>query len=239
MYYYSASPILMIAAVVPAILLMVQVYKADKLEREPRDLLIKLIFWGILSTIIAVVLETIGQYVLSPLDPNSLIYNLILYFIVVAYAEEWGKYIVMKLRTWKHPAFNCQFDGVVYAVFVALGFALWENIQYVTMYGFETAIVRAFTAIPGHCSFGVFMGVLYGIAKRFEYAGEFAKSKQYRILAVVIPAFLHGTYDFIATWNQGISIIFIVFIVILFFWASRLVKSVSQNDRYIGYQDRE
>ena len=60
MYYYSASPILMIAAVVPAILLMVQVYKADKLEREPRDLLIKLIFWGILSTIIAVVLETIG-----------------------------------------------------------------------------------------------------------------------------------------------------------------------------------
>ena len=234
--YYGTSPILMIMAVVPAILLMVQVYRADKLDKEPKDLLIKLIFWGILSTLIAVLLETAGQFVLSPLSPNSLIYNILLYFGVVAFAEEWGKYVVMKARTWKHPAFNCQFDGVVYAVFVSLGFALWENIQYVTMYGFETAVVRAFTAIPGHCSFGVFMGVLYGIAKRYEYAGEFGKSRQYRILSVVVPALLHGTYDFIATWNQGISIVFLIFIVIMFAWASQLVRKVSRNDKYIGYQ---
>ena len=237
MEYYGFDPVLTIIAVLPAVYLLIQVYKADKLDKEPRGLLISLIFWGILSTAIAVILEGIGQYILSPLDPRSIIYNVILYFVIVGFAEEWGKYIVMKLRTWKHPAFNCQFDGVVYAVFVSLGFALWENIQYVGIYGFETAIVRAFTAIPGHASFAVFMGVWYGMAKRHEYAGNFAKARQCRRLAVIIPALIHGAYDFIATMGGGgLSILFIVFIVGMFIWASRLVKTLSKNDRYIGYQ---
>ena len=143
---------------------------------------------------------------------------------------------MLKRCTWNHPAFNCQFDGVVYAVFVGLGFALWENIQYVAMYGFETAIVRAFTAVPGHCCFAVFMGVWYGMAKRYEYAGEFQKAKSARRMSVVMPAIMHGIYDFIATWDQGISVLFIVFVVIMFIWASRLVKNMSKNDKYIGYQ---
>ena len=237
MFYYGFDPILTIAAVIPAILLLRVVYKADKLDKEPMDLLIKLIFWGIVSTLIAVVLETIGQFILRPLNENSLIYNVLLYFGVVAFSEEWAKYVVLKWRTWKHPAFNCQFDGVVYSVFVGLGFALWENIQYVAMYGIYTALVRAVTAVPGHCCFAVFMGVWYGMAKRYEYAGEFGKAKQARIMSVVMPAIMHGIYDFIATWNQGISMIFVIFVVIMFVWAYRLVKNMSQNDKYIGYQN--
>ena len=66
MYLLAFDPILTIAAIVPAVVLLVMVYKADKLDKEPRGLLIKLIFLGIISTMIAVVLETIGQYVLSP-----------------------------------------------------------------------------------------------------------------------------------------------------------------------------
>ena len=236
MVLFGINPILMIAAIVPAIFLMVQVYKADKLEKEPTNLMVSLIFLGIFSTLIAVVLETIGQYILAPLNPNSLIYNFLLYFIVVAFSEEGGKYFVLKRKTWKHPAFNCQFDAVVYSVFVSLGFALWENIQYVAMYGLETALVRAVTAVPGHACFGVFMGVWYGLAKRNEYAGDFERAKQNRRLAVLIPALLHGFYDFTATMGGGISLLFVVFVALMFFWASRLVKSISSNDRYIGYQ---
>ncbi|MBR6472344.1 MAG: PrsW family intramembrane metalloprotease [Firmicutes bacterium] len=237
--YYGTNPILMISAILPAIILMVQVYRADKLEKEPIRLLIALAFLGIISTIIAVVLEMAGQYLISGLDPNSLIYNIILYFIIVAFSEEWAKYIVLKLRTWKNAAFNCQFDGVVYSVFVGLGFALWENMQYVSMYGFETAIVRAVTAVPGHACFAVFMGVWYGMAKRYEYAGEKVKAKQARISCVVVPAILHGIYDFTATMGQGISLIFVIFVIAMFFWASKLVKEMSRNDKYIGFQGRD
>lgn len=236
--YYGANPILMIAAIVPAVFLMIQVYKADRLDKEPMNLLVKLVFLGILSTLIAVVLETAGQFIISPLDPNSIIYNAILYFVIVSFSEEWAKYVLLKATTWKHPAFNCQFDGVVYSVFVGLGFALWENIQYVSMYGFQTALVRAVTAVPGHACFAVFMGVFYGMAKRYEYAGEYDKSKRARRLSIVVPAIMHGIYDFTATMSQGISLIFVVFVVIMFIWASRLVKAMSKNDNYIGYPDR-
>ena len=237
--YFGTNPILMIAAVVPAIFLMRQVYRADRLDKEPRNLLVSLVFLGILSTLIAVILETIGQYILSPLDPNSVIYNALLYFIVVGLSEEWGKYIVLKLKTWKHPAFNCQFDGVVYSVFVSLGFALWENIQYVSMYGLTTALVRAVTAVPGHACFGVFMGIWYGMAKRYEFAGEYDKAKKARIMCVLLPAFIHGVYDFTATMGGGISLIFVGFVVIMFIWASNLVKAMSANDKYIGFPGRD
>ena len=70
-------------------------------------------------------------------------YNAIMYFGIVAFSEEGAKYFLLRRRTWHSAAFNCQFDGVVYAVFVALGFALWENISYVLMYGLSTALVRA------------------------------------------------------------------------------------------------
>ena len=237
--YYGTNPILMIAAIVPAVFLMRQVYRADRLEKEPPRLLISLAFMGIISTIIAVILETIGQYIISPLNPNSIIYNAILYFIIVAFSEEWAKYVVLKLRTWKHPAFNCQFDGVVYSVFVGLGFALWENIQYVSMYGLETALIRAVTAVPGHACFAVFMGIWYGMAKRYEYAGEYAQAKRSRRMCVIMPAIMHGIYDFTATMSQGISLIFVVFVIIMFIWASRLVKSMAANDKYIGFPGRD
>lgn len=238
MVLYGFDPILTIAAIVPAIILLRMVYKADRLDKEPMNLMVSLVFWGIISTVIAVVLETIGQFIISPLNPNSLAYNIILYFGIVAFSEEWAKYVIVKWRTWRHPAFNCQFDGLVYSVFVGLGFALWENIQYVYMYGIYTAAVRAVTAVPGHACFAVFMGVWYGMAKRYEYAGEFDKAKHARRMSVVMPAIMHGIYDFIATWDQGISLLFVIFVVIMFIWASRLVKNMATNDKYIGYQGR-
>ena len=173
MFYYLLEPImtynfiLIIAAVVPAIFLMVKVYKSDRLEKESAHLLWTLVKAGILSALLALVEERVFSYILgSFLEADTLAYNIILYFVIVAGAEESSKYIFLKRNTWKNPEFNSQYDGVVYAVFVSLGFALWENISYVLSYGFATAIVRALTAIPGHACFGVFMGVFYGIAKK-------------------------------------------------------------------------
>ena len=129
-----------------------------------------------ISTALAGTAEQLGDWVLSYVVPEgSLAYNALFYFLIVGPAEEGFKYLLLKNRTWKSPHFNCQFDGVVYAVFVSLGFALWENIGYVLRYGFATAVARAVTAIPGHACFGVFMGVLYGVAKRQALAGDEAR----------------------------------------------------------------
>ncbi len=224
--------ILIAAAVIPAVFLLVRVYRADRLEKEPMNLLIWLVILGVIATALAGATEQLGDMLLtSVFQEESIPYNLLMYFVVVAVSEEGFKYLLLKRRTWNSPQFNCQFDGVVYAVFVSLGFALWENIFYVLSYGFSTAVARAVTAVPGHAAFGVFMGVWYGVAKRYDLAGYEAESKAAREKALLIPVLLHGTYDFIATYqNEWMSLIFLVFVIFMFRTALKLVKKTSAED---------
>ncbi len=241
MYHYYLYPnvtyniVLILSALVPAILLMVRIYRKDKLEKENGRLLRRLVVAGILSSLIAMVLEKVTYSILSQtLYPNSLLFRILLYFVIVGVSEEGAKLFMLRRSSWNSIEFNCFFDGVVYAVFVSLGFALWENIDYVLNYGFATAVVRALTAIPGHASFGVFMGVFYSAAKLYMLYGERGRSGAYLFLSLLVPVLLHGTYDYIATmdmtsWNPY----FLGFIVILFISANLVVNSVSRNDRYM------
>ena len=233
---FAPSILLIAAAIIPAAYLLYYVYKMDRLEKEPPKLLLKLVLFGVLSTIFAEITEYLGIAGLPYLfEAGSQNYNLALYFIVIGLSEEGFKYLLLKKSTWRHVEFNCQFDGVVYAVFVSLGFALWENIAYVLSYGFSTAIARAVTAVPGHACFGVFMGAFYGAAKRFELSGDYYRSKRTRFLAVVIPMLLHGTYDYFASSQEEYgAIAFIIFVVIMFIFAHSLVKELSNKDRYIA-----
>ena len=241
MFYFLISSILMynwiliFAAVIPAIFLMVRVYRSDRLEKESRALLRSLAVAGVLSSLLALVEERILSTILGAAVPaGTVLYNVILYFVIVAFAEESSKLIFLRKRTWQNPEFNCQYDGVVYAVFVSLGFALWENISYVMSYGFSAAIVRAVTAIPGHACFGVFMGIFYGIAKKYDRLGAQGKAKVFGALSLLIPAFLHGAYDYIASLQQMQSgWYFVIFVAALFTVTLTLVDQSSGNDRFI------
>ena len=235
MFLFYVNPILIAAAVIPAIVLLRYVYKADRLDKESPGLLISLVLYGIAATFAALITEQIGETVLALIVPqNTTAYNAILYFIVVALSEEGFKYLLLKKRTWWSREFNCQFDGVVYAVFVSLGFALWENISYVAMYGLGTAAVRAVTAVPGHACFGVFMGAFYGLAKRYDNFGDEGASRLCRRLAVAVPVVLHGCYDFIATYEyDGYAWIFVIFVALLFLAAYRMIRKLSRDDRFI------
>lgn len=231
--------ILIVAAVVPAVYLLIRVYRADRLEKEPAGLLISLVVLGIASTALAGIAEEFGEELLLELFPEEgLAFNILLYFVVVAVSEEGFKYLLLKIRTWKSPQFNCQFDGVVYAVFVSLGFALWENISYVLYYGFGTAVARAITAVPGHACFGVFMGVWYGVAKRYDLAGFAEESRRARRMSLMIPILLHGAYDFIATMESELmGIVFLAFVSWMFGAALKLVKKTSAADSPLMQQN--
>ena len=227
--------ILIAAAVIPAIFLMMKIYRADRLEKEPRDLLVGLVILGVASTSMASFTEQVGDILLSWFLPDeTLSYNLIMYFLIVALSEEGFKYLLLKWRTWKSPHFNCQFDGVVYAVFISLGFALWENISYVLSYGFGVAVARALTAVPGHACFGVFMGAWYGVAKRCELAGLLEEARRARRMALLVPTLLHGAYDFIAVMQEeALGLVFVLFVLGMFVAALRTVKLHARTDDYM------
>lgn len=241
MFFWMLAPyltyrwLLILAAVIPAIALLVKVYRSDRLERESPYLIGRLVISGIISTFFALVSEKLFGTLLSMVVPlDSKLYGILLYFGVVAVSEEVAKYVLLRKRTWNDFEFNCQFDGIVYATAVSLGFALWENISYVTMYGFSTAVVRAITAVPGHACFGIFMGIFYGLAKSNDYIGLDNKAKMYNVLSVLVPVLLHGTYDYIATIStDDLSWLFVAFVLVLFVVSYILVGRMAKNDKYM------
>lgn len=228
------SYVLLVAAVLPAIYLLNIVYREDRFEKEPMGLLLKLLGFGVLSAFLAIVLEYIGEWILSGfLDYYNPLYNVIYFFIIIAGAEEIAKFLFLKLGSYKHSAFNCMFDGIVYAVTVSLGFALFENILYVFDGGLSVACLRAITAVPAHAAFGVFMGIWYGYAKFMQIHKN--QSEGFNLmLCVLIPILIHGAYDYVLSMNSDlIFVVFIVFVILLFGLSVRLVKNVSKNDFYL------
>ena len=228
--------ILIAAAVIPAVFLMIRVWRADRLEKESPALMRQLVMGGIFSALLALVEERVCCWILdAAVEKDTVLYNVLLYFVVVAVAEESSKYLFLKRNSWNSPEFNSLFDGVVYAVFTSLGFALWENISYVLHYGFGTALVRAVTAIPGHACFGVFMGVFYGFARKYLNSGNKTASGVFRFLCLFLPVLLHGSYDYIASTQQAAeSWYFTGFVAVLFIISYILVERVSKKDKYIA-----
>ena len=230
--------ILLVIAVLPAIALMVFIYTHDKTEKEPLGLLIKLAVAGAVSTFpIAIAEFIVDDALLSTLVETSLAYVVISNFIGVALVEEAGKLITTKLVSWKNKAFNYTFDGVVYAVFVSLGFALLENVMYVfTNETFAEAlsvgISRALLSIPLHCFCGVFMGVFYAEAKKQSLLGNQAQKKKCLFYALAVPTVLHGFYDFCLSVDfVFIDTLFIAFVIAMYVVSFKYVKKALRNDQ--------
>ena len=232
--YSGPNVALIAAAVIPALALLLYVYRKDRLEKEPASLLFSLVFKGIIATSLAFYAERIAVHLLaSVMDSETILFQLLFNIVIVGGAEEGAKYLFLYRRTWRSPHFNCQFDAVVYAVFVSLGFALWENLDYVAFYGMGTAVARALTAVPGHACFGVFMGVWYGLAKAHEKAGHADRCRTCKCLALLCPLLLHGLYDFIATVDESEPAFwFLGFIGVMFVAAYVTIRRTARQDRY-------
>ena len=195
--------ILLAAAVLPAIYLLSRVYRMDTIEKEPFSLLRKLLLWGAISGVPAALVESLLTGVLvNVFEEGTVFYNLFAGFVVAALVEESFKFFFLYKFTFRTPDFNYRFDGVVYAVFVSMGFAILENILYVFQGGIGVAITRALLALPLHAACGVYMGIAYGQQK----VNSLYKPASFGSVAAAclpVPILIHGFYDFCAfmqTW---------------------------------------
>ena len=180
---------LLALALAPGAAIGLYIYLKDKHEREPIGLLVRSFFYGILSVFITLLISwPINK--LIPIDESSLSQQAVHAFLLVALIEEFSKFIFVRWVLYPNKNFNEPFDGIVYAVCVSLGFAGLENVMYVMDGGLSTAVLRMFTAVPAHASFGVLMGYFLGKAK-FEH-----KKGHYAIYALGVAALFHGAYDY-------------------------------------------
>ena len=88
--------------------------------------------------------------------------------------------------------FDESLDGIIYASFIALGYAAMENYHYLQFLTESEAIYRGFASPVVHIVFASVWGYRIGVAK---LAGLPLIGVAF--VSVTIAALLHGAYDFV------------------------------------------
>lgn len=217
---------LIILALAPVFIIAGYIYFRDKYEKEPIKLLLYALLLGAFTVIPILFVESFLSGFNEMFDGlAAAAWNA---FAVAAFTEELFKFLALYLLIWKSPEFNEKLDGIVYSVFISLGFAAVENVLYVTGHGFETGIMRAITAVPAHAIFGITMGFYFGMARFYE---KERKSLIWKSLGYAI--LLHGIYDFILfTGIQWLIIVFIGFVIYLYISGLKRIKELSKQSIY-------
>ncbi len=181
----------------PVVALLFFFWVKDRYEREPFKYLLLTLGAGVVAAIPVVIVEILWvhiSYDISALTAGELAF---VTFIEIGLTEEFFKALAFFIPIYWSRHMNEPYDGIMYAVAAALGFAAIENVMYVLMGGIPAAFIRALTAVPAHAMMGLFIGYFAGRAK-------FAKRKWAKpfliLLGFSIAVVLHGLYDLIAMW---------------------------------------
>jgi protease PrsW len=179
-------------ALAPGIVICLYIFYRDIYNREPRFNLIISFILGCAAIIPAIYFERYFSYTADGSVAGVAIFT----YAIVAFSEEFSKFIGLRLYSYNQKSFDEPLDGIVYGVVVSMGFATVENLLYVLRYaeigmGWDVGIKRAFLSVPAHASFGVVMGYFIGKAK-FDPKNSFMLMVAGLLSAII----LHGTYDF-------------------------------------------
>lgn len=147
--------VLLFLAIAPGFFWLWYFWHRDRLEPEPRGLMLRVFAVGALVTIPVAVVESPFS---GPLGP----------VIVGPVVEEVAKFLIVFLGVYRSLEFDQPVDGIVYAAAAALGFATAENINYVMhagphYSGMYVAFIRAFFSVPGHALWACLWG--YGLGR--------------------------------------------------------------------------
>jgi RsiW-degrading membrane proteinase PrsW (M82 family) len=136
---------------------------------------------------------------------------------VIGPVEELAKLIPFLIFVVRFKEFDEPIDGIIYASFIALGFAAVENIQYTHLASTSEALARGFAGPVVHIVFasiwGYYVGRAYLCGNHFvlALAGAFA-----------VSALIHGVYDFIVIALPA-PVLPVAAIIIVGLWIWRLI----------------
>ena len=186
---------LLVLAVAPAIALFFFFYLRDKYRKEPLGLLLLTFGLGAASLVPAALASLCLQKLTGwRSDTPNLLHAFLGAMIIVGVVEEGAKFLVVRFYAYHRPEFDEPYDGIMYSVMAALGFATLENILYIFSNGASAGVMRALLSVPSHAFDGVLMGYFLGEAKfaRSNRVGNWLSA-----LGFALAVTAHGVYDFI------------------------------------------
>jgi RsiW-degrading membrane proteinase PrsW (M82 family) len=222
---------LFIIAISPGLALALAAYLTDRYDREPVHLLMKVFVLGALSVIPTAIVE---RFLLSFNVFEGVLSAAFTAFIVAGFTEEFFKRGVVLRSAYYHRAFDEKLDGIIYAVYAALGFATIENIMYV-VFRFAAnpyvGLYRGILSVPAHMLFGVTMGYYLSLSR---FATDEQTRKHFLRRALSIPVILHGIFDFILMAKiPALMVLFFPFVLYLWIINLRRLNEYKRESREI------
>ena len=220
-------------SLLPVLLLLLYIYRKDIVSPEPPAQLIKAFFFGVGSIFVSIgifspLLSLLG---LDFRNSQNVFGQVAEAFFGAALPEESAKLLMLWLLLRRNKYYDEYFDGIVYATFVGLGFAAFENVMYVSEAAENWLTVgtsRALFSIPGHFSFAVAMGYFYSLVHFKQKDDNLTK-----VCVLLVPVIAHWIYDGLL-FAQGVvaeivGMAFILcFLVFVFFMYRRTIKLVAK-----------
>lgn len=218
---------LMLITITPSILILLYFFLSDKFK-EPKRLVALVFFLGVLICLPAGILNSFVYENFN--NDTETVEKLLGSFLGPAWTEELLKLFILYSIVLKRKEFNEPMDGIVYGVVVSLGFATYENYDYVYRLALEwkeygvtqqdVAIWRSYSAVPMHGLNGCLMGFFLG---KYVFTGD----KKFLGYSFFVPFLMHGIYNYYIQFGVLIVIIQLIFALKL----HRELKEIQKNKK--------
>lgn len=216
--------LIFILAILPSLFWLWVYLREDRRDSEPRRLILKLFILGIIAGALSLAAEFIFLYFFkggyaSPdlggaledlfiaakfLGKNNFWENFIVFVLAAPLIEEFFKYAAIKKFSFGAKSFNQAADGVIYAVSVSLGFAMFENFIYFAGFFSRGAyflaggfVFRTFLSTLLHTLSAGWLGYWMGKAR-------FASHGRANLLAIgfAFAVAIHAAFNFFMSYNM-------------------------------------
>lgn len=183
-----------VMAIVPAVIWLLAFYVQDRLEPEPKKLVLGVFLLG------AVMAVGLGQplirnfFQVQNWTGNNIIVDLLVAILIVGVVQEFLKYAAVRYTVFFNSEFDERVDGIIYGAAAGLGYATMLNLQYIVGNGgvdMVVGVMRVVTTALAQASFAGVTGYFIGIAK-FERKGPF-----WLPTGVLVASVLNGIVSFL------------------------------------------
>lgn len=142
--------------------------------------------------------------------------------LAIGLGEELAKFLPFLLVVLRFEAFDEPLDGIVYASFIAMGFALAENVAYFDFLPQGHALARGFAGPLVHIVFASVWAYAAGCAHL-----EGRSMVKLGGIGLAASAVLHGLYDFVAIGFPGAALITAALLIAaVWVWRLRLIRGL-------------
>ena len=166
-------------------------------------MILKIFLWGALITVPVFFIQIGSAFLLDKISLNSIVKNIIYWFLIISLSEEFFKYLVVKIKVLNSPNLDEPLDIMLYMVVAALGFAALENVLYlfapVGQFSLNAFISRTLIITLIRFVGATFLHTLCSAVIGYAVAISLCDQKNRLLEAsfgIFMAVVLHGLYDF-------------------------------------------